>query len=125
MIIGPATEVPRNSGHPRFDNLDLPYQTGTFAISRADQPSTTCGFGSEELPSSGSAWLLTFGNEIGITGCSRVLYLDHRCPDGGAGPCGGEVVPNAKRHVLVAWLPAHLFASSLASMQGSPVVRSG
>jgi hypothetical protein len=25
----------------------LPYETGTFAISHADQPSTTCGFGSE------------------------------------------------------------------------------
>ena len=30
-----------------FDNLDLPYGTGTFGVSHADQPRTTRGSGSD------------------------------------------------------------------------------
>jgi hypothetical protein len=40
-------KVPSREVFDGVDNLDLPYGTGTFAISHADQPAITCGFGSE------------------------------------------------------------------------------
>jgi site-specific recombinase XerD len=86
----------------------------------------------------GAAWgagLRMFDREIGISGFSTVLYLNHPMPRWAPGACRAEVVPDAKRHVFVAWLRgpfvrveqgsepcgAPLFGSSMASMHGSAV----
>ena len=43
------------------DNLDLPYGTGTFAISHADDPAATCGFGSDDFAGMNDAYAKVFG----------------------------------------------------------------
>jgi len=40
---------PSREAFDGVDNLDLPYGTGTFAIAHAEQPGTTCGFGSDRI----------------------------------------------------------------------------
>jgi hypothetical protein len=64
-----------------------------------------------------------FDREIGISGFSTVLYLNHPMPRWAPGACRAEVVPDAKRHVFIAWLRSPLFGSSRAPSPAGPFVR--